>query len=170
MKHKSHTIAWLIGIIVFSAACTVQYSFTGADIPAEANSFSVRQFKIATPMAAPNYDLTITEAFKDLMLAQTRLDLVERKGDLQYEGTVTRYETGNAAVTGDELAALNRLSITVKVMYINTFEREKNFERNFTRFADYDSNQDFNAVEAELIEEINEQIIQDIFDASLGAW
>lgn len=163
-------IGWIVGISALLGGCSVQYSFSGADIPADANSFSVRQFKIATPMAAPNYDLTLTEAFKDLMLAQTRLDLVERKGDLQYEGTITRYETGNAAVTGDEIAALNRLSITVKVKYINTFEREKNFERNFTRFADYDSNQDFNAVEAELIEEINAQIIQDIFDASLGAW
>lgn len=150
--------------------CSVSYSFTGADIPAAANTVSVKQFRIVTPMAAPNYDLTLTESFKDLMLAQTRLDLVDKKGDLQYEGTITRYETGNAAVSGDEVATLNRLSVTVKVKYINTFEREKNFERSFTRFADYDSNTDFNAVELELIEEINDQLIQDIFDASLGAW
>lgn len=161
---------WLAGAALFLTGCTVNYSFTGADIPAEADTFSIRQFRIVTPMAAPNYDLTLTEALKDLMLAQTRLDLVDKKGDLQYEGTITRYETGNAAVSGDELATLNRLSISVKVKYINTFEREKNFERTFTRFADYDSNIDFNAVELELIDEINAQLIQDIFDASLGAW
>lgn len=163
-------VTFLAGIMFLLHGCSVSYSFTGADIPAEANTFSIRLFRIVTPMAAPNYDLTLTEALKDLMLAQTRLDLVDKKGDLQYEGTITRYETGNAAVSGDELATLNRLSISVKVKYINTFEREKNFERTFTRFADYDSNIDFNAVELELIEEINEQLIQDIFDASLGAW
>jgi hypothetical protein len=148
----------------------VSYSFTGADIPAAAKTFSIRQFKVATPMAAPSYDLVITEALKDLMLAQTRLDLVDRKGDLQYEGTITRYESGNAAVTSDEITALNRLTITVMVKYVNTFEKEKNFERSFTRFADYDSGIDFNSVESELIEEINDQLIQDIFDGSLGAW
>jgi hypothetical protein len=160
----------LLAASALAQSCSVSYSFTGADIPAAANTVSVKQFRIVTPMAAPNYDLIITEAYKDLMLAQTRLDLIDKKGDLQYEGTITRYETGNAAVSGDELATLNRLSISVKVKYINTIEREKNFERTFTRFADYDSNTDFNAVEAELIEEINDQLIQDIFDASLGAW
>ncbi len=163
-------VTLLAGTLLLLNGCSVSYSFSGADIPAEANTFSIRLFRIVTPMAAPNYDLTLTEALKDLMLAQTRLDLVDKKGDLQYEGTITRYETGNAAVSGDELATLNRLSISVKVKYINTYEREKNFERTFTRFADYDSNIDFNAVELELIEEINEQLIQDIFDASLGAW
>lgn len=148
----------------------MSYSFSGADIPAAANTVSVKQFRIVTPMAAPNYDLTLTESFKDLMLAQTRLDLVDSKGDLQYEGTITRYESGNAAVSSDELTTLNRLTISVKVKYMNTIEREKNFERTFTRFADYDSERNFNDVEDELIEEINGQIIQDIFDASLGAW
>ncbi|MCA1751621.1 MAG: LPS assembly lipoprotein LptE [Cryomorphaceae bacterium] len=161
---------WILFAAALVQGCSVSYSFTGADIPAAAITVSVKQFRIVTPMAAPNYDLTLTEAYKDLMLAQTRLDLVDKKGDLQYEGTITRYETGNAAVSGDEVATLNRLSISVKVKYINTLEREKNFERTFTRFADYDSNTDFNAVELELIDEINDQLIQDIFDASLGAW
>jgi hypothetical protein len=114
--------------------------------------------------------LRITESLKDLMLAQTRLDLAEKKGDLQYEGIVTNYVTSNAAVSGEEFTTNNRLTITVKVKYINTIEREKNFERSFSRFADYDANLDFNAVENELINEINRQLTQDIFDASLGAW
>lgn len=167
---KSIPYIFISFLALCSASCQVNYSFSGADIPAEATTFSVRTFKIATPSARPTYDILLTEAYKDLMLAQTRLDLVESKGDLQFEGTVTRYETGNAAVSGDELTTLNRLSITVQVKYINTFEREKNFDRSFTRFADYDSNVDFNSLELELIEEINDQLVQDIFDASLGAW
>ncbi len=150
--------------------CTVSYSFTGADIPPQAKTFSIKQFRVTTPMAAPNYDLVFTEALKDLMLAQTRLDLVERKGDLQFEGTVTRYETGNAAVSGGEVTTLNRLTVGILVKYINMYDREKNFERTFTRFADYSADIDFTNQEPDLIEEINEQLLQDIFDASLGAW
>ncbi len=157
-------------LLAGGAACTVSYSLSGADIPAAANTFSVKTFQIATPMASPTYNQLISEAFKDLMLAQTRLDLIEKRGDLQFEGVVTAYAIGNAAVSGDEVTTLNRLTITVKVKYVNTFDREKNFERNFSRFADYSSTQDFSVVEGALIEEINEQLIQDIFDASLGAW
>lgn len=162
----------LVGIfaMVWFNSCTVGYSFTGADIPAEAQTFSIKTFQSVTPNSAPNYELIVTESLKDLMLAQTRLDLAEKKGDLQYEGIVTEYITSNAAVSGDEFTTNNRLTITIKVKYVNTFDREKNFERSFSRFADFDATADFNAVESELINEINRQLTQDIFDASLGAW
>lgn len=150
--------------------CTVGYSFTGADIPAEAKTFSVKPFQMATPLAPASYSLVITESLKDLMLSQTSLDLAEKRGDLQYEGVVTKYEIGNAAISSEEVTSVNRLTIAVKVKYINTFEREKNFEKSFSRFADYNSSVDLATVEASLIEDINSQLTQDIFDASLGAW
>lgn len=148
----------------------MSYSFTGADIPVNAKTFSIKTFQNATPLAAPNYYLTITESLKDLMLAQTRLDLSDKKGDLQFEGTVVGYATGNAAISSGEFTTVNRLTITVKVKYINTLDRTKNFERTFSRFADYGADRNFTDVEPSLIEDINAQLIQDIFDASLGAW
>jgi len=163
------TVIWIISMSWLNS-CTVGYSFTGADIPAEAQTFSIKTFQSGTPNSAPNYELRITESLKDLMLAQTRLDLTEKKGDLQYEGVVTGYVTSSAAVSGEEFTTNNRLTISVKVKYTNTFDREKNFERSFSRFADYDASLDFNNVENDLIAEINRQLTQDIFDASLGAW
>lgn len=151
-------------------ACTVGYSFTGADIPAEAKTFSVKTFQMATPLAPVNYSLRISESLKDLMLSQTSLDLAAKRGDLQYEGVVTRYDIGSAAVSSDEVTTVNRLTIAVKVKYINSFDREKNLEKTFSRFADFNSDKDFSAVEDGLIKEINDQLTQDIFDATLGAW
>ena len=150
--------------------CTVGYSFTGADIPADAKTFSVKTFQMATPLAPASYNLEITEGLKDLMLSQTSLDLAEKRGDLQYEGVVTKYEIGNAAISSEEVTSVNRLTIAVKVKYINTFEREKNFEKTFSRYADYSSSKDLGSIEKELILDINGQLTQDIFDASLGAW
>jgi len=169
IRALTFSVAYIILMISFNA-CTVGYSFTGADIPAEARTFSIKTFQSATPNSAPNYELIVTESLKDLMLAQTRLDLTEKKGDLQYEGVVTGYVTSNAAVSGEEFTTNNRLTITIQVKYINTFDREKNFERSFSRFADYDASLDFAVVENDLIDEINRQLTQDIFDASLGAW
>ncbi len=150
--------------------CTVGYSFTGADIPAEATTFSVKTFQIATPLAPSSYNQQISESLKDLMLSQTSLDLTEKRGDLQYEGVVTDFQIGSAAISSEEITSLNRLTITIKVKYINTFDREKNFDKNFSRFADYDSGVNFSTLEDNLVKEINDQLTQDIFDASLGAW
>lgn len=161
--------ALLLFLIILSG-CSVSYSFTGADIPADANTFSVQQFQIATPQAGPDYGLVLSESFKDLMLAQTRLDLTPKRGDLQFEGVVTGYQIGNAAISSEEFTTLNRLTITVKVKYTNTIEKEKSFEKNFSRFVDYDSQRNFSDLETDLVEDVNSQLTQDIFDASLGAW
>jgi len=169
IRFATITLIWMLSMAWLNS-CTVGYSFTGADIPANAQTFSIKTFQSATPNSAPNYELQITESLKDLMLAQTRLDLTAKRGDLQYEGIVTNYVVSNAAVSGEEFTTNNRLTITVKVNYINTFDREKNFERSFSRFADFDATDDFNNVENDLIVEINRQLTQDIFDASLGAW
>lgn len=162
-------ILWpLLGLIL--TGCTVNYSFTGADIPAEADTFSVQTFQILTPQAAPDYGLLISESLKDLMLAQTRLDLEDKRGDLQFEGAVTQYQVGNAAISSDEFTTLNRLTVSIKVKYTNTIDKEKSFEKTFSRFVDYSADQNFASIEAELIDDVNSQLTQDIFDASLGAW
>ncbi|MGY6562361.1 MAG: LPS assembly lipoprotein LptE [Luteibaculaceae bacterium] len=166
----SRNILFLFLAIFALHACKISYSFTGADVPVDARHFSVKLFNIQATLAPPDLGQVFTEDLKDLILAQTRLDVIPQDGHLQYEGTITAYQVMPTAITSGETAALNRLTISVKVKYKNTFDKDKNFEATFTRFADYDSNLDLSAVERGLIEEINEQITQDIFDRSLGAW
>lgn len=163
-------VASLCISIFLAQACTVGYSFTGADIPAEADNFSVKSFQTATPLAPTNYNIQLSESLKDLMLSQTSLDLVDKRGDLQFEGVITKYQVGTAAVSSDEVTSVNRLTIAVQVKYVNTINPEKNAEKTFSRFADFNATQDFSSVESQLIEEINDQLTQDIFDATLGAW
>ena len=135
-----------------------------------ASSFSVDYFKPNTPLATPLLAQRFTESLKDLILQQSPLNLTKRDGDLTYEGAIIGYDISPSAVQANETASQNRLTITVKVKYTNTIEKEKSFERTFSKFADYPSNQDLFAIEDQLIEEINDQLTQDIFNASLGNW
>jgi hypothetical protein len=80
------------------------------------------------------------------------------------------YRTNPVAIQGNETAAKNRLSVTVSVEYTDTTNPEASFEKNFTRFADFDSNRNITDVEQDLIVEINEQIVQDIFNESVVNW
>ncbi len=151
-------------------ACKVDYSFTGASIPPEAESLSVERFPNNAGLGPPTLGQTFTEDLRDRFMRQTDLTLVDKNGDLQYSGSIVDYEVEPVAVQGNEQASLNRLTMTVKVRYRNTLNQEKNFEKRFSRFADFEAGESLSSVEDQLIQEINDQLTQDIFDASLSDW
>lgn len=170
MKRTHFYILLLVFVAFCSQSCKVAYSFSGADVPPEAETFSVNYFQVTAPLANPSYSQKFTEKLKDQLLTQTRLSLTKSNGDLQFSGTVIGYEVVPNAVQGDQTAALNRLRIKVRVNYVNSFDEKKNFEREFEKFADFPAATSFTTVEEGLINDINNQLIQDIFNASLGNW
>jgi len=147
------------------------YSFTGGQFSG-GKTFSVQYFKPQTALATPIYAQRFTESLKDLLLAQSPLKLREEDGDLQFSGIITDYNTAPVAIQGGvaETASLNRLSITVKVKYTNTIEEDLSFEKTFTKFTDYPADQDLFSIEEELWGLINDQLTQEIYNASVGNW
>ena len=145
------------------------YSFSGASIPAEAKTVSVDYFpnhaQLITPLLSDNF----TNALRDAMNNQTTLDLVESGGDLAFEGEITDYKTMPTAITG-QTAAMNRLTITVKVRFTNRIDDTNDFEQTFSRYEDYPSDQDLNSVQESLTATIVEQLVEDIFNKALVNW
>jgi len=161
----------IVSLLTATSGCKVNYSFTGADIPAEAKTISVGYFVATATLANPQVSQQFTTDLIAMVLTQTSLDVVDDNGDLQFEGTISGYKITPAAVQADtEAAGKNRLTMTVKVKYTNTIEPEKSFERDFSQFADFDADDNLNDVEQVLIEVIDEVLVQAIFNASLGSW
>ncbi len=156
-------------ILIF-CSCQVRYSFNGGSVPAEAETFSVDYFNVTAALANPAYGQTLAEEYKDLMLGQTRLNLSSSDGDLHYEGQIARYDIQPVAITGDEVSSRNRLTVELKVRFFNKIEPEKDKELTLRQFEDFEANQEFSAVESDLVEEINRKILQDLFDQTLGDW
>jgi len=157
-------------IITITQSCTVNYSLSGASIAPEVETVSVQYFTNRAPLAMTNLEQYITDELKDKFKSQTSLTVVNDIGHLNFEGEITQYDTRPTAIVGDETAAQNRLSVTVSVRFTNEIEPEYNFESNFTRYADYDSNLDLAQVEQELVNEIVEQLIDDIFNKAVVNW
>lgn len=160
----------LIILIAALQSCTVSYTLSGASIAPEVETVSVQYFTNRAPLAMANIGQYITDELKDKFKSQTSLTLVNDVGHLNFEGEITQYDTKPMAIVGDETAAQNRLTITVHVKFTNEIEPEYNFDSDFTRYADYDSNLDLAQVEQELVEEIVEQLIDDIFNKSVVNW
>ena len=101
----------------------------------------------------------------------TRLEQVEMDGDLEITGEISGYDVRAQAVTANEVAAQNRLTVTVKVSFNNRKYPEDNFEnKNFSAYADYDSTNSLDAVEQSLCEEIIDKLVEDIFNATVAQW
>jgi len=157
-------------LLVITPGCKIHYGFNGATIPPEAKTVAIQYFQTTATLAPPTLSQAFTEALKDRMSSQTRLALVNRAGDLNFEGSITGYSTSPIAIQSTDQAALNRLSISVNVKYTCAFDPKKNFEQTFTRYADYKSTESLGAVEAKLIADINEQLTLDIFNRALNDW
>jgi hypothetical protein len=152
------------------SGCKIHYGFNGASIPQEAKTVSVQYFQNNASFAPPTFSQTFTEALKDKMSSQTRLGLVKTGGDLNFEGSITGYNTSPVALQSSDQAAMNRLTISVNVKYSCSFDEKKNFEQSFSRFSDFGGSKSLNEVEDELIKEIDDQLVQDIFNRALNDW
>ena len=100
----------------------------------------------------------------------TKLEQVEEDGDMEISGTVTGYEVSATAVTANEVASQNRLTITVNIEFENRKHPEDNLQRSFSQYSDFPSTQSLDAVESTLCTEIVERLIEDIFNATVAQW
>jgi hypothetical protein len=113
----------------------------------------------------------MTEAMQDKFLKLTKLEQVEMEGDLEIIGAITGYDVKATAVTANESMAQNRLTVTVKVSFVNRKFPEDNFDdKSFSAYQDFDAMQSLESVEATLCEDIVEQLCEDIFNATVAQW
>ena len=156
-------------LAVICQGCGI-YSFSGASIPPEAKTVSVQYFPNQAQLINPTVSNDFTTALRDALMNQTSLDMVESGGDLAFEGEITDYRTTPVAITSGQTAALNRLTITVNVRFVNVFDESKNFETKFTHYEDYPSEQDLNSVQESLTGTIIEALVEDVFNKALVNW
>ena len=146
------------------------YTFSGASIPAEAKTVSVQYFPNNAQLVNPLLSTTLTNALNDIFVNQTTLQSVAQNGDLALEGEITGYSTSPIAITGNQTAAMNRLTVTVNVRFTNKYDETKNFEQRFSQYQDYPSGQDLSSVQDVLVETIVEDLCQDIFNKAVVNW
>lgn len=161
---------FIIVLTLLLTQCKVKYSLNGATIPIEAKTISVDFFNNNTTLGSPIISQKFTEKLRDVVSSQTNLALVKQSGDLQFSGEITDYNVAPVAIQSTDQAASNRLTMTVKVKYNNKFDATKNFEQNFTRFADYPTSSSLSAQEEQLLTSINQQLTEDIFNKAFNNW
>ena len=147
------------------------YSFTGTSIQPDVKTVTVNYFEYTALKVNPSLSNQITEAVQEKFRKLTKLEQVDIDGDLEIVGAVTGYDVKATSIGANEQAAMNRLTVNVKITFINRKYPEDNFEnKGFSAYADFDATQSLDAVESGLCEEIVEKLCDDIFNATVANW
>jgi len=159
----------LLVLAAVAVSCGI-YSFTGTNIQSDVKTICIPFVEYKALRVNPSLSNQMTEALQDKFRKLTSLEQVDQDGDLELVCEITGYETKPQAVTANEVAAQNRLTVTVKVEFSNRKYPEDDVSQSFSAYEDYDSTNSLDAVEASLCETIVEKLVEDIFNATVAQW
>lgn len=163
-------LAFAAAVVVCVSGCSVSYSFTGASIPPGAHTVSVANFPNVAPLVNATLATAFTEALKDRFASQTRLTIQEYGGDFSFEGEITGYSVAPTAIQGNETAAMNRLTVTVHVKFTNSIDEKESYDKSFSAYEDYPSTQQLTQVEGQLVPQLIEKLVEDVFNGAVANW
>ncbi|MBR5706307.1 MAG: LptE family protein [Bacteroidaceae bacterium] len=172
MKHgKLKSVLLSLMSVCLMSGCTISYSLTGASIDYNKTktitieTFSNRASYQWAPMA-PMFNTTISDKYNN----QTKLRQVKRDGDLVLSGEITSYDQTNKSVAADGYSSMVQLRMSVKVKFTNNKQHEDDFDRTFSASREYDSSQQLTAVQEELVQQMIDDIVDQVFNATVAKW
>ncbi len=164
----------MVLLLVIGSGCKIKYSLSGASISPDVKSVFVDYFRNRSRVINPTLSQTFTEAMKDKFVNETGLTLNTDQGDLEFSGEITGYDVRPLSIqksdTGRDFASMNRLTVTVKVIFVNNKNHDQDFNTTFSAYYDWDSNKTINQIESEAVQVIVQQLTEDIFNKSVANW
>ncbi len=159
----------LLAVTLAAVSCGI-YSFTGTNIQSDVKTISIPFVEYKALRVNPSLSNELTEALQDKFRKLTTLEQVDVDGDLELVCEVTGYDVKATAVTAGEVAAQNRLTVTVKIEFTNRKYPEDDVSQSFSAYEDYDSSNSLDAVESTLCTTIIDKLVEDIFNATVAQW
>lgn len=157
--------------ILIPSSCSISYKLNGSALDYSIyKTISVSEFPIRAALVYPPLQQTFENALLDYIARNTRLQITEGATDLSMEGEITGYNLTPQAVTENALASQTRLTITVRVKYTDHKNDRNNVDQSFSAYQDFDANEMLTDVQDELCQQITEQLVDLIFNATLGNW
>ncbi|MBK6861754.1 MAG: hypothetical protein IPK91_15060 [Saprospiraceae bacterium] len=156
-------------LLICTCFCSC-YSFKGISIPAEVNTFKLEQVIDQTYQAPATYPLDFYETLLSKIRKDSRLTLNDREPDIKFICKITQFNVSSQAAQANASSAINRLNVTVEVEMINAKDAKLNWKTGFARYQDFDANANFSTIQQQLTKEINNLLVDDIFNKAFTNW
>lgn len=161
----------VIALVLTAQSCRISYKFNGAALDYNVyKTINIGQFPIRAALVYAPLQQTFENELSDYITRNTRLRTVEGASDLEIEGEITGYNLTPQAVTEDAYASRTRLTITVRVKYTDTKNDANDIDQTFSAYRDFDASMMLDEVQDQLCQEIAKELVELIFNATLGNW
>ena len=158
-------------LMLVPQGCRISYKLNGAAIDYTVyKTIHVGEFPIRAALVYAPLQQTFENELLDYITRNTRLTTVDSSSDLEMEGEITGDNLTPQAVTEDAYASKTRLTITVRVKYTDSKNDANDMEQTFSAYRDFDASQMLNDVQDQLCQEIAKELVELIFNATLGNW
>ncbi|MBK9737865.1 MAG: hypothetical protein IPO92_24190 [Saprospiraceae bacterium] len=146
------------------------YSFKGIAIPPDINTYFVDNFQNSALSAPGDINQRFSEALRAKIRNESRLTYKEQGADIEFSGSITGFALRPEAPQAGNTVALNRLDITVQVIFTNNNDEKKSWKKSFSFFKTYTSDQDFISLQDGLVSDIFKQLMENIFNEAFTGW
>lgn len=159
-------------ILVIAVSCRISYQFNGASIDySKIKTLEIKDFQNQARLVYPQLSQEFSEHMRDVFLRNTKLQLVtNRPADLEIEGEIIGYDLMPLAVQDGQYASQTRLIMTVRMRFHNNVNPQEDKEETFSAYQNFDSNVMLTDIEAQLVEELNREIVDQIFNSTMANW
>lgn len=158
--------------VVLLTGCTISYKFNGSALNYDVyKTINITEFPIRASLVYPPLQQTFENRLLDVVTRQTRLNEVDsNKADLEMTGEITGYSLSPQAVGEDAYATETRLTITVRVKYTDNVNPANSVDQTFSAYRQFPATMMLTDVQDDLCREISEELVDLIFNATLGNW
>lgn len=165
------SIACLL-VVIAVVSCRVSYQFNGASIDySKIKTLYIKDFQNQAERVNPSLAPAFNIQMRDVFTRNTKLSILSNSpADIEIEGEIIRYDLMGLAVKENALAATTRLTMAVRVRYRNNVNPSEDKEETFSAYRDFDSRAGLTSVEEGLYEELNKEIVDQIFNATMSNW
>ena len=152
-------------------SCRISYGLNGSAIDYNIyHTVNVGEFPIRAALVYPPLQQTFENELLDYINRNTRLKTNDGASDLMITGEITGYNLTPQAVTEDAYASQTRLTISVRVKYTDTVNEKNDIDQTFSAYRDFDASLMLTDVQDELCQQISKELVELIFNSTLGNW
>lgn len=160
-----------IVLLTIPQSCRISYKLNGSALDYTVyHTIHVGEFPIRAALVYAPLQQTFENELLDYITRNTRLQTTDGASDLQMEGEITGYNLSPQAVTEDAYASQTRLTITVRVKYTDTKKENADIDQTFSAYRDFPATEMLTDVQEQLCQEITKELVDLIFNATLGNW
>jgi len=175
MKKVLKTFLVFIFFLVLTVgfeSCTISYKFNGSNIDyTKTKTISIADFPNTAELVYPQFSQIFSEKLRDVYGRQTRLQLVQKGGDLHLEGEIVGYQLTPMAISADSYASQTKLTVTIKVRFTNNKNPDDDInDKLYTAFQVFDSGKMLTEVQQQLVTQMTADIVDNIYNDTVAKW